>query len=198
MQLFARITKVDETLHEVHGRIAEEIPDSIGEIMDYAMSKPRFQEWSEDFEAATRDAGKRDRRRCLAGATDHKVTDADDRHRRTVGRGTHHAPRRSHAPDAGSRPQRQRRKTAVRPPPEGRRLARHAGSSRHATETTDGHFRYLVVHETCNVQTAWPWVLPGQLTNANDVVRSCAAVKPDSPEAGNLQCAAPHRVLTPL
>ena len=52
MQLFARITKVDETLHEVHGRIAEEIPDSIGEIMDYAMSKPRFQEWSEDFEAA--------------------------------------------------------------------------------------------------------------------------------------------------
>jgi len=53
MKLFARITKVDAKERMVYGRIAEEFPDSIGEVMDYKLSKPRFLEWSEDFEAAT-------------------------------------------------------------------------------------------------------------------------------------------------
>lgn len=53
MNLFIPITKVDETRREVWGVAAEEAPDKSGEIMDYALSKPRFQEWSKVISDAT-------------------------------------------------------------------------------------------------------------------------------------------------
>ena len=50
LNLFARITKVDEAKRLVYGRAAEEAVDKAGEIMDYASSKPNFQKWSADVE----------------------------------------------------------------------------------------------------------------------------------------------------
>jgi len=46
MDLFARITKIDERTRTVTGRAAQEILDRSGEIMDYKQSKPWFQKWS--------------------------------------------------------------------------------------------------------------------------------------------------------
>jgi hypothetical protein len=46
MDLFARITKIDERTRTVTGRAAQEILDRSGEIMDYKKSKPLFQKWS--------------------------------------------------------------------------------------------------------------------------------------------------------
>lgn len=53
MQLFARITKVDEASRTVEGVIADETPDKSGEIFDYAKSKPHFLAWSEGIAKAT-------------------------------------------------------------------------------------------------------------------------------------------------
>lgn len=53
MNLFIPITKVDEQRREVWGVAAEEAPDKSGEIMDYGLSKPRFQEWSKSISDAT-------------------------------------------------------------------------------------------------------------------------------------------------
>jgi hypothetical protein len=46
MDIFARITKVDERTRTVTGRAAQEVLDRSGEIMDYKGSKPLFQQWS--------------------------------------------------------------------------------------------------------------------------------------------------------
>ena len=53
LQLFARLTKVDEVRHEVTGVLAEEAPDKSGEIFDYGSSKPFFKAWNAEFEKAT-------------------------------------------------------------------------------------------------------------------------------------------------
>jgi len=53
LQLFARLTKVDEVRHEVTGVLAEEAPDKSGEIFDYESSKPFFKAWNAEFEKAT-------------------------------------------------------------------------------------------------------------------------------------------------
>lgn len=53
---FVPITKIDVEKRLVSGIGAEELPDKGGEIMDYASSKPHFEEWSGSIEKAT--AGK--------------------------------------------------------------------------------------------------------------------------------------------
>lgn len=47
LSLFIPLIKVDEEQHMVYGRATQEVPDSAGEIMDYASSAPRFRNWSE-------------------------------------------------------------------------------------------------------------------------------------------------------
>lgn len=53
MQIFARITKVDEATGKVYGRAVQEVVDRSGEIFDYATSKPNFEKWSTDIAKAT-------------------------------------------------------------------------------------------------------------------------------------------------
>jgi hypothetical protein len=53
LNLFIPITKIDEEKRLVFGRIAEETPDSGGEVFDYETSKPYFQEWAGFFQKAT-------------------------------------------------------------------------------------------------------------------------------------------------
>lgn len=53
LNLFIPIVKIDEEKRMVFGRIAEETPDSAGEIFDYETSKPYFEEWSGFFQKAT-------------------------------------------------------------------------------------------------------------------------------------------------
>lgn len=53
MHIFARITKVDEATHKVHGRAVQETVDRSGEIFDYATSKPEFEKWSTAAATAT-------------------------------------------------------------------------------------------------------------------------------------------------
>jgi len=53
MKLFIPITKVDATQRLVYGRLAQEVEDYAGEIMDYESSKPHFEEWSQRFQKAT-------------------------------------------------------------------------------------------------------------------------------------------------
>lgn len=53
LNMFVPLVKVDESKREVWGVAAEEAPDKMGEIMDYAKSKPRFQEWSEQIAKAS-------------------------------------------------------------------------------------------------------------------------------------------------
>jgi hypothetical protein len=53
MQIFARITKVDEQTGKVYGRAVQEVLDRSGEIFDYETSKPNFAKWSEDAAKAT-------------------------------------------------------------------------------------------------------------------------------------------------
>ena len=53
LQIFVRLTKVDEVRHEVTGVLAEEAPDKSGEIFDYESSKPFFKAWNAEFEKAT-------------------------------------------------------------------------------------------------------------------------------------------------
>ncbi len=49
MSLFLPITKVDAAQRLVYGTISEEVPDKMGEILDYESSKPAFEEWSRQF-----------------------------------------------------------------------------------------------------------------------------------------------------
>lgn len=53
MQIFARLSKVNEADRTVEGIIASEDVDLSGEIFDYAKSKPHFQSWSEGIAKAT-------------------------------------------------------------------------------------------------------------------------------------------------
>lgn len=53
MQIFARITKVDEAARSVSGVIANEALDRSGEVFDYVSSKPHFEKWSTDIAKAT-------------------------------------------------------------------------------------------------------------------------------------------------
>ena len=53
MQIFARITKVNEATGKVYGRAVQEMPDRSGEIFDYETSKPNFVKWSTDMAKAT-------------------------------------------------------------------------------------------------------------------------------------------------
>ena len=53
MQIFARITKVDESTGKVYGRAVQEVPDRSGEIFDYESSKPNFVKWSGDIAKVT-------------------------------------------------------------------------------------------------------------------------------------------------
>lgn len=53
MKMFVPITKVDETKRLVYGRAVQEVVDRVGEIFDYASSKPHFEEWSKSFSDAT-------------------------------------------------------------------------------------------------------------------------------------------------
>jgi hypothetical protein len=53
MNLFARLTKVDEEKRTVTGRATQEVLDRSGEIFDYASSKPFFEKWSGDISKST-------------------------------------------------------------------------------------------------------------------------------------------------
>lgn len=48
--LFFQLTKVDEARREVYGLATAESPDRVREIMDYASSKPNFEQWSAETE----------------------------------------------------------------------------------------------------------------------------------------------------
>jgi hypothetical protein len=53
MQLFAQLSKIDLSRHEVWGIATAEIVDKEGEIFDYESSKPHFQSWSDEIAKAT-------------------------------------------------------------------------------------------------------------------------------------------------
>lgn len=52
-RVFVPLTKVDEEQRLVYGRITQEMLDKSGEVMDYETSKPYFEKWSADIEAAS-------------------------------------------------------------------------------------------------------------------------------------------------
>ena len=52
-KVFCPLVKVDFNKRMVYGRMTQEIPDGAKEIMDYASSKPFFQEWSNAAKART-------------------------------------------------------------------------------------------------------------------------------------------------
>ena len=47
--LFARLTKVDESRRLVFGRAAQEAVDKSNEVLDYTQSKPYFKAWSNEI-----------------------------------------------------------------------------------------------------------------------------------------------------
>ena len=53
LELFAKLTKVDEEQRLVYGRAVDETPDRSGEVFDYATSKANFQKWSDETQAAS-------------------------------------------------------------------------------------------------------------------------------------------------
>jgi hypothetical protein len=53
MKLFAQLSKIDESRHEVWGVATAEVVDKEGEIFDYESSKPFFQSWSDEIAKAT-------------------------------------------------------------------------------------------------------------------------------------------------
>ena len=53
MNLFIPLTKVDEENRLVYGTVTAEQLDKANEIMDYGLSKPNFESWSEGFSKAT-------------------------------------------------------------------------------------------------------------------------------------------------
>lgn len=52
-RVFVPLTKVDEEQRLVYGTITQEILDKSGEVMDYASSKPLFEEWSNGIHEAS-------------------------------------------------------------------------------------------------------------------------------------------------
>jgi hypothetical protein len=52
-RLFIPITKVDVEKRLVYGTVAEEIPDRVGEIMDYESARPEFESWSAEIAKAS-------------------------------------------------------------------------------------------------------------------------------------------------
>lgn len=52
-RVFVPLTKVDEEQRLVYGTITQEILDKSGEAMDYEMSKPNFEKWSNDIHVAS-------------------------------------------------------------------------------------------------------------------------------------------------
>ena len=52
-RVFVPLTKVDEEQRLVYGTITQEVVDKAGEMMDYEMSKPHFQKWSDDIHTAS-------------------------------------------------------------------------------------------------------------------------------------------------
>lgn len=44
--VFVQLNKIDEAQRLVYGRAVQEVPDRVGEIFDYASSKPLFEAWS--------------------------------------------------------------------------------------------------------------------------------------------------------
>lgn len=53
LQLFVPITKIDAAKRLVYGVVTAEAPDALGEVCDYASTKPHYQKWSQKFAAAT-------------------------------------------------------------------------------------------------------------------------------------------------
>ncbi|NTV01927.1 MAG: hypothetical protein HGB04_03965 [Chlorobiaceae bacterium] len=53
IDLFARLSKIDEAKREVWGIAVAEVPDKAKEIFDYQSSKPNFEKWSADVSADT-------------------------------------------------------------------------------------------------------------------------------------------------
>jgi hypothetical protein len=52
-RVFVPLTKVDEEQRLVYGTITQEILDKSGEMMDYTLSKPNFEKWSNDIHSAS-------------------------------------------------------------------------------------------------------------------------------------------------
>ncbi len=53
LKLFVPITKIDAAKRLVYGVVTAEAPDALGEVCDYASTKPHYQKWSQKFAAAT-------------------------------------------------------------------------------------------------------------------------------------------------
>lgn len=53
MNLYAKLTKVDEAKRLIFGRAVDETPDRADEVFDYATSKGHFQDWSQETSANT-------------------------------------------------------------------------------------------------------------------------------------------------
>jgi hypothetical protein len=53
LRLFASLTKIDESSHEVSGLATAEIVDKEGELFDYESSKPYFKAWTDEMAKAT-------------------------------------------------------------------------------------------------------------------------------------------------
>lgn len=51
---FFQIRKVDEEKRLVYGRLAQEVKDKSGEVMDYELSKPNFLKWIDESEALSK------------------------------------------------------------------------------------------------------------------------------------------------
>lgn len=53
MQIFIPITKIDASKRLVYGVVTAETPDAMGEVCDYATTKPLYQKWSQKFAQTT-------------------------------------------------------------------------------------------------------------------------------------------------
>jgi hypothetical protein len=53
MNIFIPITKIDAAKRLVYGVVTAETPDVIGEVCDYASTKPHYQKWSQNFASAS-------------------------------------------------------------------------------------------------------------------------------------------------
>jgi hypothetical protein len=53
LKLFVPIVKIDAAKRLVYGVVTAEAPDALGEVCDYASTKPHYQKWSQKFAAAT-------------------------------------------------------------------------------------------------------------------------------------------------
>jgi hypothetical protein len=53
LKLFVPIVKIDAAKRLVYGIVTAEAPDALGEVCDYASTKPHYQTWSQKFAAAT-------------------------------------------------------------------------------------------------------------------------------------------------